>query len=115
MDERSRAQKKVGIFEPSTPSKNPPDDSMSRIEAGRLVKDGKALWINHGKAIRLFRPSKETPKTEETPERKVYSRRDRSCKPGPELIERFTEDSFAGKVGSASAIMAAAWPGKVVA
>lgn len=59
MNERSRAPRQVGVFEPSTPSIKSPDWIVDEDEARRRIDNGEARWINHGKGIRLFRSSNE--------------------------------------------------------
>ena len=108
MREQTRVPKLVALFEPWTPSYNPPDSWVDEIEARRRVSNGEARRINRGRAIRLFRPSTDPPP------RQFPVLRGQSCKPGPDLIERFAEESQTGKPGAAHVILATAWPGHAI-
>lgn len=81
------AQKLIGVYEPSTPSRSVPDGYIKFDEARRLVKEKRAEFINRNCAIRRLR-AVEDPAVE----RKLFpspSRRGITAAPGPRLIERY--------------------------
>lgn len=59
---QTHAQKMIGVYEPSTPSKSQPDSYMTFEEADRMVKQRGANFINHNKAIRLDKPLQPDPR-----------------------------------------------------
>ncbi len=62
MTEKTHATRKpVGVYEPSDPSWNQPSYYTPFDEALRLVRNGDADKINHGKHIRLRRASDASP------------------------------------------------------
>lgn len=55
----TRVCKQVAVFRASTPSNAPADCYLDATEAARVVRNGDAQRINHGRAIRL-RPGLKT-------------------------------------------------------
>lgn len=77
--------RKIGVYEPSTPSKSKADYFISVAQAQQLVKDRKASFINRRSAVRMEK------QIVDPPERAVYPKPHSglSAMPSPALEERY--------------------------
>lgn len=97
MNESNRASKLIGVYNPSTPSKNAPDRYIELDDAIEIVKKRDGLFINRNRAIRLERPPQDPPSNWETTVARRFDRRGISAQPNEELSIRYANAGSSGR------------------
>lgn len=103
---------KIGLYQPSTPTKCGPDEYVESEVALRLVRERKASFINHKSAVRMRRPLADPEPHWESNQRRRFDHRGLSAHPGQGLMTRYVVAANADRDIEGRAAIDC-WPGQV--